>query len=87
MTKEEFDAYCTIPSPAHPGDRVFYPYYILSRPEAIKVKWGWTGMDSVAGRMLDTMRRQCNKDAEKAGLGEKDVDATKLLCWRAHKRC
>ena len=58
---------------------MFYPYYILSRPQAIKaMKWDWPILFSTCKTMLWTMPIKCNKYVEKAGLGE-DIDPLKLI--------
>ncbi|KAH6972342.1 hypothetical protein BKA56DRAFT_620908 [Ilyonectria sp. MPI-CAGE-AT-0026] len=90
LTTSEFEYYCTTSSPRarsngdddRGDDRVFYPYHILSRPHEVTI-----GSDKellrTATEMLRTMRTDCNKPAEKSGLGEHGVDARVVICWLA----
>ncbi|KAF4415889.1 hypothetical protein FACUT_13022 [Fusarium acutatum] len=79
ITGPEFDYYCTVASPN--GDRVFYPFYILSMPQAQQINWDWNLMVEFASELLTNMRRYCNRHAQKAGYGEKNADKIKVLYW------
>ncbi|KAF4485586.1 hypothetical protein FAGAP_11561 [Fusarium agapanthi] len=41
LSVSEFEYYCTVPSPYFPQKRVFYPFYILSKPQAQQSNWDW----------------------------------------------
>ncbi|KAH8900908.1 hypothetical protein GQ53DRAFT_708827 [Thozetella sp. PMI_491] len=87
LTAEELDYHCTVASPKRGEPPVFYPYHILSRPQAQQFGWDWPALVELAGFMLQTMRRECNKHAERAGLGENDMDARRVVYWMAHHFC
>ncbi|KAG5827294.1 hypothetical protein H9Q74_002639 [Fusarium xylarioides] len=81
ITTFEFEYYCTILSPGRIRQRVFYPYHILSRPQAESIGWDWHILFQICREMLYKMRCNCNKHAEKAGYGEAHVDAVRLIYW------
>ncbi|KAK4034034.1 hypothetical protein C8A01DRAFT_19101, partial [Parachaetomium inaequale] len=83
LTHKEFEYYCTISTPT---GRVFYPFHVLSRPQA-EGSWGWHSLFAVARAMLERMRRACNKHAEAAGLGEDQMDPLRFIYWWAHHLC
>lgn len=83
LSRQEFEYYCTIPSPRGKTHRVFYPYHILSRPQAEASGWDWDTLMTAAKHFLFTMRTQCNKHAEMAGHGESQVDETLFIYWMA----
>ncbi len=89
LTTEEFDHCCTIcaPSLSCPTRRVFYPYHILSRPQAEDFSWDWDMLYSVAAGSLKRMGESCNKTAEGAGLGEKAMDPERFIYARCHVLC
>jgi hypothetical protein len=87
LTPDEFQFYCTVPSPSRPGRRVFYPYSVLSRPEAEELSWDWCTLYQTAKDMLWRMRNFCNKPAEKRGLGEKKMDELLFIVWWCHHLC
>jgi hypothetical protein len=80
LTSEEFDDYCTLPDPSS-KDRVFYPYHVLSRPQA-QGWWTWNHVHQIAKYMLYVMRKHCNKHAEAAGHGETEMNPFRLIYWR-----
>lgn len=86
LSANEFDYYCSIPSPTG-HHRVFYPFHILSRPQAQAIGWDWHTLQSFARARLDKMRRTCNRHAENLGLGEKHVDSMALIYWMAAFFC
>ncbi|KLO84686.1 Uncharacterized protein LW93_4965 [Fusarium fujikuroi] len=87
LTIQEFEYYCTVPAPSKEHERVFYPFYALSQPQAKAIGWDWDMMIGFAKNMLCNMREACNKHAEKAGYGEKHVDAVKLIYWMGTFLC
>ncbi|KAG7288165.1 hypothetical protein NEMBOFW57_007690 [Staphylotrichum longicolle] len=86
LTRKEFDEYCTMPSTSANGTRIFYPFHILSRPQA-KGIWQWHTLYAMARAMLSRMRTRCNKYAEAAGLGERQMDPARVIYWWAHHLC
>ncbi|KAL7952887.1 hypothetical protein V8C34DRAFT_298362 [Trichoderma compactum] len=51
----EFNYYLTIPSHSSHGEitkRVFYPFYILSRPQAESIEWNWITLRKMALGLL-----------------------------------
>ncbi|KAH6854726.1 hypothetical protein B0I37DRAFT_350008 [Chaetomium sp. MPI-CAGE-AT-0009] len=87
LTHDEFQYYCTAASPSGSRQRVFYPFHILSRPEAEELQWDWGTLYARAHRMLHRMRTKCNKHAEKAGYGEPKLDPLRLIVWWWHHLC
>ncbi|KAF5260501.1 hypothetical protein FOXYS1_8834 [Fusarium oxysporum] len=81
LTKSEFEYYCTVPAPRKGDERVFYPFYALSQPQAKDIGWSWPMMIAFAKDLLKVMRLNCNRHAEQAGYGEKHVNAAKLIYW------
>lgn len=79
ITGPEFDYYCTVASSN--GERVFYPFHILSMPQAEQINWDWKTIIHIASRILSRMRRECNKHAEKAGYGERQATPVKVVYW------
>lgn len=86
LSANEFDYYCSIPSPTA-RHRVFYPFHILSRPQAQALGWDWHILKSFAQGRLADMRRSCNRHAENLGLGERHVDSMALIYWMAAFFC
>ncbi|KAM0186960.1 hypothetical protein ACHAPI_011467 [Fusarium lateritium] len=82
----EFETYCTIPRPEGIG-RVFFPYHILSRPQAVSIGWDWHLLSSMAKSTLRVMRNHCNKHAQAAGHGEPEVNDIKYIYWLGHHLC
>lgn len=83
LTPSEFAFYMTIPAPAHrPGERVFYPFHVLSHQQALVRGWDWRHMETLATVLLQVMREHCNKHAEKLSLGEA-VEWQTLTYWMA----
>ncbi|KAG5751995.1 hypothetical protein H9Q70_005337 [Fusarium xylarioides] len=87
LSVSEFEHYCTVPSPYFPQKRVFYPFYILSKPQAQQSNWDWPVMLKLAQEMLFNMRSYCNKHAEQAGHGEKHMNDIRLVYWMAMDLC
>jgi hypothetical protein len=83
LTASEFDFYCTIPVKQR---RVFFPYHVLAVPQAQSINWDWPHLRRAATAMLKTMRQQCNKHAENAGLGD-PLTPIQLLYWWATFLC
>ncbi|EWZ42618.1 hypothetical protein FOZG_07486 [Fusarium oxysporum Fo47] len=81
ITTFEFEYYCTVLSSGRIRQRVFYPFHILSRPQAESIGWDWHILFQICRDMLKKMRKECNKHAEKAGHGEAHVDAVRLIYW------
>ncbi|KAK1239515.1 hypothetical protein MKX07_009003 [Trichoderma sp. CBMAI-0711] len=69
LTKEEFDYFLTIPSPRR-GERVFYPFYVLSRSQAEENGWDWNSVKSFSLLTARTMAKYCNRWAVAAGRDE-----------------
>lgn len=86
LAQQEFEALLTIPSP-DASRRVFYPFHVLSRPQARAMKWDWHHVFSMCANMITTMVKNCNAPAEKAGLGETLLDCDTLLYWMATFFC
>lgn len=80
LSREDFEFYLTIPS-VRADKRVFYPFFVLSRPQAESIRWDWQHLSWLARRMLARMQGHCNKHAENEGLGDKGLDDKKLICW------
>ncbi|KAM0218237.1 hypothetical protein ACHAQI_001424 [Fusarium lateritium] len=87
LSSAEFDYYCTVRSPHSREERVFYPFHILSKPQAKNMGWDWLSVYKVARTTLTGMRIDCNRHAEKAGYGEKHVDGTKFIYWMGAYLC
>ncbi|KAF4994612.1 hypothetical protein FGRMN_5681 [Fusarium graminum] len=87
LSSAEFDYYCTVRSPHSREERVFYPFHILSKPQAENMGWDWRSVYRVARFTLKGMRLDCNRHAEKAGYGEKHVDGTKFIYWMGAYLC
>lgn len=87
LTISEFEYYCTVPAPSKGHERVFYPFYALSQPQAKAIGWDWRMMIGFAKNSLKNMRDYCNRYAEQAGFGEKHVDAAKLIYWMGTFLC
>lgn len=83
----QFESIRTTERPGHPNERVFYPFHILSRSQARAVAWDWTHVYSFAKEELRTLRIACDHHAEKAGLGEKEVDQETLIYWMTAFYC
>jgi hypothetical protein len=81
ISAEEFDDYLTIPAPNNNG-RVFYPFHVLSRPQALSVGWDWTQMHEICCWKLHVMRKVCNKNGERHGFGE-EADGLRVMYWMA----
>ncbi|VUC35379.1 unnamed protein product [Clonostachys rosea] len=45
MEEAEFDYHFGLPDPENEGEMVYYPYYILSRQQAIATGWSWVAYD------------------------------------------
>ncbi|KAL7906788.1 hypothetical protein GGI35DRAFT_482179 [Trichoderma velutinum] len=67
LTKAELEYYLTIPSP-RPLDRDFYPFHVLSRPQANENGWDWNEVTALRGFMIRTLTKYCNEFGED-GLG------------------
>ncbi|KAF4950607.1 hypothetical protein FGADI_8087 [Fusarium gaditjirri] len=87
LSVSEFEYYCTVPSPYFPQKRVFYPFYILSKPQAEQSNWDWPVMLKLAQEMLFNMHKYCNKHAEQAGRGEKYMNDIRHVYWMAMDLC
>ena len=81
LESDDFEFYLTISLAKRPSKRVFFPFHVLSRPQAHTIEWNWHHVYRIAHRMLRTMRKQCNRHAEAAGLGDKTMDETKFVYW------
>lgn len=87
ISKDDFDEYCTAQVPGRDGERVFFPYHVLSRPHAGEFGWDWHVLPRKIGYVLRTMRRACNLAAEKSNLGEPRLDETMLVHVMATHYC
>ncbi|KAF5004151.1 hypothetical protein FDECE_9365 [Fusarium decemcellulare] len=74
LAASEFEYYCTIPAPRRVKAMVFYPFHVLSKPQARGNGWGWLSMRNFAA-------------PENAGLGESHVTATHLVYWMCAHLC
>lgn len=79
LARDEFDEWCTVPTPGPAAGRVFYPSHVLSRHQAEAMSWDWSHVCHIASKMLSTMRRRCNKHAEQAGFGENAMNPLRLV--------
>lgn len=86
LSKADFEYLCTIASPRSSNDRVFFPFHVLSRPQALSIGWDWSDVFNSASEKK-SMRKYCNKHAEAAGLGEPHVDAEIFVYWMAAYTC
>ena len=82
----EFELYFTIAS-RRQNKRVFYPFHQLSIPQAEAIGWDWCHTVAFSVDRLERMRRECNRHAEEAGLGERKMDPEKFVFWQAHHFC
>jgi hypothetical protein len=87
LTPHEFEYYCTVSSPTDTQARVFYPFHVLSRPQAEASGWDWGVLGGFAHTRLHRLRTHCNKHAEEAGCGEPGMDALRVVYWMAHQMC
>ncbi|KAG9253698.1 uncharacterized protein F5Z01DRAFT_623038, partial [Emericellopsis atlantica] len=87
ISADEFDECFTIMSPHSPGLRVFFPFHVTARKDAVALGWDWQYTLSAARSMLQRMRSACNRLAEAAGLGEKGMDKERVLYWICHVLC
>lgn len=87
LTRQEFEYCCTAQASTGVTQRVFFPYHVLSRPQAEELLWDWSMVHGTARGMLTRMRSMCNKHAEAAGYGEKEVDAVRFIYWWCHHLC
>ena len=82
----EFEYYLTIKS-VDGQDNVFYPYHVLSRPQASQFGWDWNTALGKANFMVSTMEQHCNEPAVKAGYGEKLLDKVTMIYFLAKLAC
>lgn len=78
LTKYEFEYYLTIPSPRR-LDRVFYPFHVLSRPQALQNGWDWNKVTALTRFMTRNLSNYCNSDAFKQGLQEVLLNPTNMI--------
>ncbi|KFH40527.1 Zinc finger protein-like protein [Hapsidospora chrysogenum ATCC 11550] len=78
----EFEYCFTIPASGDRG-RVFYPFHVLSMPQAKAMGWNWAHIMCFCRDALKRLRGQCNRHAEAQGLGEANMDEVKLMYWMA----
>lgn len=81
----EFDELCFVNSPE--GTRVFYPFWHRSRQLAEEVGWDWPHLFQFASERLSRLKYRCNRNAQKAGLGEEGMDNVLLVYWMTHWIC
>ncbi|KAK6711749.1 hypothetical protein SNK05_006181 [Fusarium graminearum] len=86
LSESEFEALCTISRPQGSG-RVFFPYHYTARRRALAIGWDWHFVRVLAASDLHNMRWNCNKHAERAGLGEPEVDPIIYIYWECHHIC
>lgn len=79
LNSDDFEFYLTVPS-KRGEKRIFYPFHVLSRPQAQTIGWDWHHLARLATRMLKRMRKHCNRHAEKKGLGE-NMDEKRFVYW------
>ncbi|EEU46883.1 uncharacterized protein NECHADRAFT_77764 [Fusarium vanettenii 77-13-4] len=84
LSPNDFQYYCTIPSSKGSGHRVFCPFHVLSRPQALAIGWDWHILSTLARKKLRIMRKFCNRHAEGAGYGEPQVTELVFIYWIAH---
>ncbi|KAJ4857589.1 hypothetical protein T069G_08486 [Trichoderma breve] len=62
LTQYEFEYYLTIPPPRS-WDRVFYPFHVLSRPQALQNGWDWNKVTALTRFMirkpLELLQQRC----------------------------
>ncbi|OIW30467.1 hypothetical protein CONLIGDRAFT_642564 [Coniochaeta ligniaria NRRL 30616] len=85
LTPEDFDELCFVDSPS--GSRVFYPFWHGSMALARDIGWDWNSLLAFARERLRRLQKNCNKNAEEAGLGESEMDALRLVYWMVHWIC
>lgn len=81
LTREEFEFFLTIPSSSNGIYRVFYPFHVWSRRQACEIGWDWNNLFDYAVDAVGTLRDYCNKSAEDAGHGEKELGSMTFLWW------
>ena len=87
VTKQEFDCLCTIPSRSSEIGVAFYPFHILSQPQAIENGWNWSSLEKWVEASIERMIRECNRHAEALGLGERQRNPISVIFWLCHFIC
>lgn len=72
----------TVPGPKGIG-KVFYPFYVLSRPQAIALAWDWRHIIKYSSLKVYRLQTHCNRYAQKAGLGEPGLNQVTFMYWIA----
>ncbi|KAM6477170.1 hypothetical protein HDV62DRAFT_383718 [Trichoderma sp. SZMC 28011] len=78
LTQYEFEYYLTIPSPRR-LDRVFYPFHVLSRAQALQNGWDWNKVTALTRFMIRNLSNYCNNDAFEQGLQEVLLNQTNMI--------
>ena len=78
LSKEDFIFYLTIRAPRR-SDRVFFPFHLFSHARARELRWDWNTTIAFAKSKITRMKGYCNKRAEDAGIGEKELSPTSFL--------
>ncbi|KAL7973503.1 hypothetical protein HDV63DRAFT_400539 [Trichoderma sp. SZMC 28014] len=86
VTPQEFEYYLTVPAPGR-ADKVFFPFHVLSRPQAQANNWDWHKLIALARHLTRNLKTQCNKHAEKNGFGDASLNHTTLIYWMGHYFC
>lgn len=81
LSAEEFEYYFTINSPT--GGKMFFPFHVSCRVLAEELKWDWHTWARTLKESLRTLRKNCNRNAEKSGQSEANVTTKQIMCWMA----
>ncbi|KAL7950926.1 hypothetical protein V8C42DRAFT_133890 [Trichoderma barbatum] len=74
--------YLTIPSPRS-LERVFYPFHVLSRPQAQANHSDWNKVTAFSLFQVRNHKKYYNRYAEAAGHGEAELNGTTMTYWMA----
>lgn len=88
---DEFHQLCCIRDPEQPARFVFFPFYHLSKPEAIRQRWNWASCEAFFRHRLDRVINHCGKASADQGYLSKETWQSLLACaylwcdmvWRA----
>lgn len=78
LSREMFITNLTVDAPGRP-EKVFYPFHVLLRPQAIAYGWVWDAVIACGRRLTRAPKDQCNRHAEAAGHGDLDLNETTMV--------
>ena len=80
LSEDDFEYFFTI---SVDNRRIFYPFYVLSRPEAVRRGFNWADLLEICKKAVSTLQDGCNKPAQDAGYGEPALTPKNLVFWLA----